>query len=91
MKRAVVLDRDGVVNDDHPSYISRPEDIRILPGSANAIRRLGEAGFLTIVVSNQSGLGRGYFGQSALDAIHAKIRTELADVGAALDLSLIHI
>ena len=77
-KGLVVLDRDGVINHDSDEYIKTTEEWRPLPGSMEAIAALSDAGYTLAVASNQSGLARGYFDQSALDAMHHKM-LELAD------------
>jgi D-glycero-D-manno-heptose 1,7-bisphosphate phosphatase len=71
--RAVFLDRDGVLNAER-SYICRPEELELLPGVADALRRLGTAGFLRIVVTNQSAIARGLLDFERLTQIHAKLR-----------------
>lgn len=84
MKPAVFLDRDGTMNRDVP-YCSRPEDFELLPGVGGAVLRLNEAGFAVVVITNQSGLARGYFTEEDLDRIHAKLRRELEEAGGHLD------
>jgi D-glycero-D-manno-heptose 1,7-bisphosphate phosphatase len=84
MRRAVFLDRDGVLNEDR-GYVFRREDLRFIPGSIDAVRLLNEAGYLVFVVSNQSGIGRGYYGESDLRALEAHIDEELAHAGAHID------
>jgi len=81
----VVLDRDGVINEDSPEYVKSPAEWRPLPGSLDAIARLNAAGFTVAVASNQSGLARGYFDTAALDAMHAKFRRLLAEAGGRVD------
>jgi D-glycero-D-manno-heptose 1,7-bisphosphate phosphatase len=83
-KRAVFLDRDGTINVE-VGYLSRPEDLLLIEGSAHAIRRLNEAGFLVVVVSNQSGVGRGYFNEEAVASVNEAMVGELARFGARLD------
>jgi D-glycero-D-manno-heptose 1,7-bisphosphate phosphatase len=83
-RRAVFLDRDGVINEE-VDYLSRCEQLRVLPGAPMAIRRLRGAGFKVIVVTNQSGVGRGYFSLNRLRQIHALLRRRLAERGAGLD------
>jgi D-glycero-D-manno-heptose 1,7-bisphosphate phosphatase len=80
----VVLDRDGVINRDSANYIRSPEEWIALPGSLQAIRQLGEAGFQIVVATNQSGLGRGLFDHEALDAIHQRMRAEVSAAGGQL-------
>ena len=83
-KPAVFVDRDDTLAKDVP-YCSRPEDLKLLAGAGQAIKRLNEAGYLVIVITNQSGIGRGLFDEAMLDKIHAKLRSELAESGARLD------
>jgi len=81
---AVFLDRDGTINVE-VGYLSRPEDFRLIDGSGRAIRRLNEAGFLVVVVSNQSGVARGYFGEDAVAKVNETMTRELEQLGARLD------
>jgi D-sedoheptulose 7-phosphate isomerase len=83
-RRAVFIDRDDTIVQDVP-YCSRPEDLRLFPGVGKSIRRLNEAGYLAILVTNQSGIGRGYFDEAALESIHVRLKEELAADGARLD------
>ncbi|MCL6444948.1 MAG: HAD family hydrolase [Alicyclobacillus sp.] len=86
MRRAVVLDRDGVINDNHEKiHVNRPQDLILFDGAAKAIRLLKEAGFMVMVATNQGGVGLGYLSQDQLDAIHARMVSELATQGAVLD------
>ncbi|MAG15367.1 MAG: D-glycero-beta-D-manno-heptose-1,7-bisphosphate 7-phosphatase [Dehalococcoidales bacterium] len=82
--RAVFLDRDGTMAED-VSYCCRAEDFRLLPNTARAIELLNEHGFKVIVVTNQSGVGRGYFTEETLADIHKKMKRELAREGARVD------
>lgn len=82
--RAAFLDRDGViVGDVH--YLCRPDQLRLLPGAARAIRRLRRAGFKAVVVSNQSGVARGYLTLKDLQGIHRRLDLLLRSRGARLD------
>ncbi len=82
---AVFLDRDGTINYD-PGYLSDPEALTLLAGVAPAIARLNAEGLKTIVVSNQSGIGRSLFTESALAKVHERLRDLLrTDAGATLD------
>ncbi len=81
----VILDRDGVLNEDSDAYIKTPEEWIPLPGSANAVARLNDAGYKVVVATNQSGLARGYFDAETLAAIHERMRRHLATQGAHLD------
>jgi D-glycero-D-manno-heptose 1,7-bisphosphate phosphatase len=84
LRPAVFLDRDGTLNEDF-GYVHRFEDFRWLPGAKDAIRRLNAAGVYVFVVTNQSGVARGLFGEDAVMALHARMREELREVGAAID------
>ena len=84
LSRAIFLDRDGTVIEEK-EYLHRPEEVAILPGAAAALRRLQEAGFRLIIVSNQSGVGRGRFTLEDVDKVNARLAAELAREGARLD------
>lgn len=84
-RRAVFLDRDGVLNYNSTAYIKTPGEYAPIPGAAAAVARLKQAGWVVIVVSNQSGLGRGLFDQEALDAIMAKMSAVLEAAGGGTD------
>lgn len=82
---AVFVDRDDTLNKDCP-YCSKPEDIVLLPTVAEGVRHLNAAGLLVVVVTNQSGVARGYFTERDLHAMHAKLRDDLQRAaGARLD------
>lgn len=81
---AVFLDRDGTLNVDR-GYTHRVEDLELAPGAAEAIARLNRADFLVIVVTNQSGVGRGYYDETAVARFHAAIEARLAKAGAHID------
>ncbi len=83
--KLVILDRDGTINEDSDDFIKSPDEWRPLPGALEAIARLNHAGWHTVVVSNQSGLGRGLFEVSDLNAIHAKMHQMLAAAGGRID------
>jgi D-glycero-D-manno-heptose 1,7-bisphosphate phosphatase len=82
--RAVFLDRDGTLIED-PGYLSDPSAVRLLPGAAEALRALRAAGYRLVLVSNQSGIGRGYFTLEEAEAVHRRLVDELAERGVALD------
>lgn len=82
--KAVFLDRDGTIARD-VHYCCRPEDLEILPTVPDAIRLLNEKGFKVVVITNQSGIARGYFTEETLAQIHDKMRRELARYGAWVD------
>ena len=79
--KLVILDRDGVINEDSDAFIKSPAEWVPLPGSLEAIARLNRAGYTVAVASNQSGLARGLFDQAALEAMHNKFRKLLAAAG----------
>lgn len=81
----VILDRDGVINQDSDHYIKSPAEYIPLPGSLEAIVRLNQAGFTVAVATNQSGIGRGLYDRDTLDAIHAKLQGLLAELGGHVD------
>ena len=73
MSTLVILDRDGVINQDSDAYVKSVDEWIPIPGSAAAIARLCKAGYQVAVATNQSGLARGYFSSDDLDAMHAKM------------------
>lgn len=81
---AVFLDRDGTIN-EQMGYINHLSRFRLLPGVAEAIRTLNEHGLPVVVVTNQSGLARGYFPESLLDEVHQEMRRLLTLKGARID------
>lgn len=85
--KAVFLDRDGVLNRKLPEgcYVTTPEEMEMIPGAAQAVRRLNDNGWLVFLVTNQRGIALGKFTEAALDAVHQKLKEELAAVGAHLD------
>lgn len=83
-KPAIFLDRDGTINEEK-DYLHRIEDFAFIPGAPEAIRRLKEAGYRVIVVTNQSGVARGYFPREDVDRLHQHIQRELTKIGTAVD------
>lgn len=84
LEAAIFLDRDGtLIADAH--YASHPEQIRLLPGAGDAVAALNRAGFLAVVLTNQSGVARGFFSEEDLGAMHAKLTGDLALHDARLD------
>jgi histidinol-phosphate phosphatase family protein len=84
LRRAVFLDRDGTVAED-VNYCRRPEDFRMFPRAAEAIAMLNRAKLAVVVVTNQSGIARGYLTEETLTRIHQKMKEELARHGAWVD------
>lgn len=87
--KLVILDRDGVINQDSPDFIKSPDEWIALPGSLEAIARLSEAGWKVVIASNQSGVARRLFSMSTLNSIQAKLRRELAEVGGVIDSAFV--
>lgn len=83
-RKAVIFDRDGVLNVDH-GYVAEIEKLEWIKGARHAVRLCNEAGVLAIVATNQSGIGRGYYEEAAMHALHEKMRGDLAVMGAWLD------
>ena len=84
LRRAVFLDRDGTLI-EHVHYLADPAHVRLLPGAAEALKRLGRAGFVRVLVTNQSAIGRGMITEARLQEIHAEMNRQLAERGTALD------
>ncbi|HEX4180644.1 MAG TPA: HAD family hydrolase [Caulobacteraceae bacterium] len=82
--RAALFDRDGVLNIDR-GYTHRPEDLEFTLGAIAAIRRLNQAGWRVIVVTNQAGVARGLYDEAAVERFHAAMNTALAAEGARID------
>lgn len=83
-RRAVFLDRDGTLVEEVP-YLHDPELVRLVPGAPAALRALAAAGFALVVVTNQAGVARGYYGEDAVARVHRRLRELLAAGGVALD------
>jgi D-glycero-D-manno-heptose 1,7-bisphosphate phosphatase len=84
LRPAVFLDRDGTLNVEC-SYLTTPEQMQLLPGAADAVRQLKAAGYVCVVVTNQSAVGRGMMTEADLDRVHAEMNRQLAAGGAILD------
>ena len=84
MKPAVFLDRDGVLIEER-NYLHRVEDVVLLPGVAAALKRLSDAGFKLFIVSNQSGVGRGYFTLADVERVNEHLLGELARAGVRFE------
>ncbi|MCX7896878.1 MAG: D-glycero-beta-D-manno-heptose 1,7-bisphosphate 7-phosphatase [Rhodocyclaceae bacterium] len=83
--KAIILDRDGVINRDSDLYIKSPAEWQPLPGSLEAIARLNHWGWRVIVCTNQSGIGRGLFDMDTLNAIHEKMIQAVRHAGGEID------
>lgn len=83
-RKAAFLDRDGVINLDR-AYVSRWEDFEFVPGAIDAMRRLKQAGYALVVVTNQSGIARGYYSEAQYQALTAAMQQALADAGVVVD------
>jgi D-glycero-D-manno-heptose 1,7-bisphosphate phosphatase len=83
--RLIILDRDGVINQDSDQFIKSPEEWKPVPGSLEAIARLCQAGYRVVVATNQSGLARGLFDMATLNAIHDKMHKAVALAGGRID------
>src|SRR5208282_4915283 len=84
MNRAVLLDRDGVLIEER-NYLHRVEDVVFLPRVAAALKRFRDAGFKLFIVSNQSGVGRGYFTLADVERVNEHLIRELAREGVQLE------
>ncbi|HEY1926827.1 MAG TPA: HAD family hydrolase [Caulobacteraceae bacterium] len=83
-RRAVIFDRDGVLNVDH-GYVGQVERLEWMPGARRAIRRINDAAVLAIVATNQSGVARGFFSEADVDRVHRAMQEDLEREGARID------
>lgn len=83
--RWILLDRDGVINEDSDAYVKSPDEWIPIPGSLEAIRLLNQHGYRVAVLTNQSGVARGLFGLETLERIHAKMRLAVTDAGGQIE------
>ena len=84
MKRAVFIDRDGTISEE-VGYINHVSRFRVFPYAAAAIKRLNDAGWLAVLVTNQAGVARGYFSEAMIHAVHDQLQRDLQQGGARLD------
>lgn len=84
MKKAVFLDRDGTVMYDE-GYLADPDGVRLLPGVVDALRELRDAGYSLILVTNQSGIGRGMFGEQEMNSVNDRLKSLFAEHGIQFD------
>jgi D-glycero-D-manno-heptose 1,7-bisphosphate phosphatase len=87
LSKAVFLDRDGVINEvltNRVKFVNHPNELYLLPGVGEAIKRLNDAGFAIFVVTNQGGVGLGFLKEDMLKRIHERMRKDLASFGATV-------
>jgi D-glycero-D-manno-heptose 1,7-bisphosphate phosphatase len=83
--KLIILDRDGVINQDSLHYIKSPDEYILLPRSCEAIARLSNAGYCIAIATNQSGIARGYYDEVQLTAIHNKMMSSVEAAGGRID------
>lgn len=86
-REAVFLDRDGTLIEE-VNYLAHPDQVRLIPGAADAVRRWNERGVLVVVVTNQAGVARGYFPESRVTEVHGRLAALLSEHGANVDAFL---
>jgi D-glycero-D-manno-heptose 1,7-bisphosphate phosphatase len=84
--KLLILDRDGVINQDSDAYIKSLEEWRPIPGSIEAIAQLSKAGWTVAIATNQSGIARGYYSIATLNAMHQRLRELVAEQGGQVGL-----
>ena len=84
--KLLILDRDGVINEDSDAYIKSLDEWIPIPGSIDAIARLSKAGWTVAVATNQSGLARGYYNEATLESMHSRLRQLVAEQGGEVGL-----
>jgi D-glycero-D-manno-heptose 1,7-bisphosphate phosphatase len=84
MQKAIFLDRDGTINEEM-GYINHPDRFKIFPFTAESIKIFNRSGFLVIVITNQSGIARGYYSETMVQNLHDRLRAELKMQGAHID------
>jgi D-glycero-D-manno-heptose 1,7-bisphosphate phosphatase len=85
MRKALFLDRDGVLNRERGDYTYSIEDFEVLPDVAESLKLAREKGYLLIVISNQGGVAKGIFTQERVEELHAMLEDELAESGVSFD------
>lgn len=85
MNLAVFLDRDGVLNQDPPHYAHRLDQLALIPRSDQAVKLLKDNGFLVIVISNQSGVARGYYTENEVSTFNLALLSEIEKTGGEID------
>jgi D-glycero-D-manno-heptose 1,7-bisphosphate phosphatase len=82
--RAVFLDRDGTIMED-ANYVGKVDQVVLIPDAVQSLKRLQDAGYKLFVITNQSGVGRGYFTREAVESIHAHLNEHFQQAGVRLD------
>lgn len=85
MSRLIILDRDGVINEDSDAFIKSVEECHLIAGSVDAIVRLSDAGYQVVVATNQSGIARGLLDEFELAQIHQYITTQIEEAGGRIE------
>lgn len=85
MRKLIILDRDGVINQDSKNFVKSPAEWHPIPGSLEAIAELNEAGYSVAIATNQSGIARGLFDIHTLDDIHQTLQDKLSSLGGHID------
>ena len=88
-KKIIFIDRDGVINKDpggwtKHNYVTRPKEFKFLSGSKEAVKKLNDAGYEIIIISNQAGINRGYYSKDELDIVSSKMLEEMKNEGALI-------
>ena len=83
--KIIILDRDGVINQDSDKYVKNADEFIFIPGSIDAVVNLRQAGFKVVICTNQSGLGRGLFTMEDLNKMHEKLHKAIEEAGAYID------
>lgn len=85
MNKAIFLDRDGVINQEPPHYAHRPDQVKLIPGSARAINILNKNSFIVTVVTNQAGVAKGYYQEEDVILFNNLMKDKLKRYGAKID------
>jgi len=85
ISKLIILDRDGVINEDSDAYIKTPDEFIPIPGSLKAIAQLNQAGYTVVIATNQSGIARGFYNEQTLHDIHNKLEQLLMKQGGRVD------
>ncbi|MFZ1829214.1 MAG: D-glycero-beta-D-manno-heptose 1,7-bisphosphate 7-phosphatase [Candidatus Competibacteraceae bacterium] len=83
--KLIILDRDGVINEDSDTFIKSPDEWVPIPGSLEAVARLSHAGYRVVIATNQSGISRGLFNLETLNLVHKKMYRMAQEVGGLID------